>query len=72
LIYTGYWENNKMHGHGELIEPGHEAKYTGDFIKGKREGYGVSFADYGSKWHRGFWKNNMKHGEGYVRGELEV
>ena len=47
-----------------------KAAYTGEYIDGKREGFGTHRTKNGNKYV-GYWKNDLKHGiarEFYIEG----
>lgn len=43
-----------------------EGKYVGDFVKGKREGYGTQYLANG-EWYEGYFKNDAANGQGTYR-----
>lgn len=70
-------QNGQPHGHGTYtwgLEPAHISqypvynKYVGDFVAGKRQGFGIFQYASGASY-KGQWQNNMKHGEGQYISE---
>lgn len=70
--YNGQWENGVQNGHGEHTWyirrlPGSQYpmrnQYIGDFLYGKRHGYGVILYANGSKYE-GDWLDDKKSGRG--------
>jgi hypothetical protein len=65
--YEGYWKDNQPNGEGKLTYYNLDNEtcnyYEGNFIDGKREGYGVFYYADGSRY-KGQWSNNQKHGIG--------
>ena len=52
-----------MHGKGLLKSLHDGSEYSGDFKKGKREGYGIYVYPDGDKYE-GEWLDNIHHGKG--------
>ena len=70
--YIGQMENGKHIGKGIIYYKNGKILYEGDFINGKREGFG-KFIDKNGDWYIGQWLNGQKHGEGkiyYSNGNL--
>jgi len=56
--YTGEWKDDIQHGKGEMIRASGKV-YNGDFVEGKRHGYGVCKFPDGSKYE-GYWENDLQ------------
>ena len=64
--YSGEWSCGLMHGQGVMmiLEPnGTSRRYEGNFVHGKREGYGVEESSNGTSYS-GSWQRNVRHGIG--------
>ena len=61
-VYTGEWQDGKMHGRGTLTFPNGE-KYTGQWVRGGKHGEGRYVFPNGEKYE-GQWRNGMMHGRG--------
>ena len=53
-----------MNGLGVMTWP-NGMRYSGDFIKYMRTGYGVQIFENGDQYE-GYWKDNEKHGKGTI------
>ena len=61
--YIGDMKNGLPNGKGiKYLEDG-KIRYKGEFINGKREGYGIYYFSNGN-YYKGEWKNNKQHGKG--------
>ncbi|CAF0786054.1 unnamed protein product, partial [Didymodactylos carnosus] len=80
--YIGQWENGVQSGHGIhvwYIVRAEESQYAlrnyydGNFVNGRRDGYGVFYYSSGTRY-MGEWKNDQKHGKGklVLRNGTEV
>ena len=72
IYYIGQFENNRPNGKGKLYYNNGNILYEGDFINGKREGFG-KYIDKNGDVYEGQWLNGKKHGEGkifYKNGDL--
>lgn len=54
-----------VHGSGEQYEQ-FRLVYRGDFVHGKREGFGRYFYSNGVSKYVGNWKNDLPHGPGFI------
>ena len=61
-LYEGYWQDNKFHGKGRLIDID-GGIYEGDWVGGKKEGQGVYHYVGGGKYEGG-WMCDLKKGFG--------
>ena len=61
-IYEGDWRFDMQHGQGTEKWLNSNSVFTGNFIDGLRNGYGVWV--HKNKKYEGGWKNNMMDGEG--------
>ncbi|NCQ11264.1 MAG: DUF4189 domain-containing protein [Bacteroidetes bacterium] len=76
--YIGNVVNNLPHGFGTLTYEKSGSIYKGNFLKGKRSGYGIYIFKSGRRYE-GDWKNDNMHGYGkwtdaeggYYEGEYE-
>eukprot|EP01083_Nonionella_stella_P005412 15629_1 len=71
MKYVGNWKDNMTDGYG-VTEYWSGSEYSGDTVKGKREGYGVMRYADGVKEYDGYWKNNKYDGDGtltYANGQ---
>lgn len=65
-IYIGQWKNGKYHGIGRLID-GKYSTYEGQFIKGKKSGYGrITFVDNLIISMEGNWINDKLNGASHI------
>lgn len=62
-LYHGPLENGLCHGLGSLTFPSGNI-YTGEFVKGVRQGHGEFFYFGTGERYVGQWRNNMKEGRG--------
>lgn len=62
MKYEGQWENDLIHGKGQL-EVKDKWAYTGDFLKNKKHGKGVLCFASGAKYE-GEFLEDLKHGQG--------
>ena len=60
--YEGDFKDGKYHGSGKLEDKAGRV-YTGGYVEGNREGYGVFVWADGSRYEGGF-KNNLQEGKG--------
>lgn len=71
-IYSGQWNNGKMHGRGVMKWPD-GSSYAGEWNNGRRSGFGTYTWKSGSKYMGG-WKDNRKNGPGiavYADGTIQ-
>lgn len=62
--YEGEWKNGKRDGIGILIKKD-MAKYIGEFIEDKANGYGILLSQNGDEFeYKGYWKDSKAHGYG--------
>lgn len=61
-VYNGQYKNGSENGLGTLTEPNQHTKYRGNFLDGKRHGYGIQI--WKTKSYDGQWYQNMIHGQG--------
>ena len=64
-IYIGEVLNGLKHGKGKIYNINGSIKYEGDFVNGKREGYGKFIWEDG-EYYIGQWMNNLKYGKGII------
>ncbi|XP_075684032.1 ALS2 C-terminal-like protein, partial [Rhinoderma darwinii] len=68
-VYKGYFKDNVRHGFGVLEnQPSttNSWKYTGNWERDKRSGYGVWESSDNSERYIGMWQENQRHGLGIV------
>ncbi|XP_072010643.1 ALS2 C-terminal-like protein isoform X2 [Engystomops pustulosus] len=69
-VYKGYYKDNMRHGFGVLENQapptGPSWKYTGNWQRDKRSGYGVWEKSDNSERYIGMWQENQRHGPGIV------
>jgi hypothetical protein len=67
--YTGEYKNNAYHGQGVLSI--RDLRYEGEFVNGKRHGYGTETlgSGYEKKTYLGKWKDDLMHGQGTLTWE---
>ncbi len=63
MVYDGEFLNDLMHGKGFLKSQEEKWEFSGDFNRGKRDGYGVYTYKNCDKYV-GEWLNNQMHGKG--------
>lgn len=65
-VYTGdVDEAGNPHGYGiKHYTTGN--RYEGNWVHGKREGFGIEYADDGRKAYEGNWKNSQEYGTGIL------
>nr|XP_055072519.1 alsin isoform X1 [Misgurnus anguillicaudatus] len=70
-VYEGSFKDNMRHGHGmlrsgKMAAPSSSSVFVGQWVQGKRTGYGV-FDDFsrGEKY-MGIWLDDQRHGDGIV------
>lgn len=66
-VYTGQWQESKMHGEGQLKWKDGSRSYKGSFKNDLRSGYGEYMWAFGKKFYRGHWKDGKQHGLGFVK-----
>ena len=69
--YEGEFENDLYHGKGTFTSLDGNSCYTGDYVKGTREGKGVWVLSEGR--YEGEWKGGLFHGTGtfyYPNGDI--
>ena len=63
-VYEGVWSQGELNGSGALkANDQYLVEYTGNFVNGRLEGYGVGKFSDGNKYE-GYWKNSKKEGKG--------
>ena len=63
--YIGECEYNLPHGEGTLYNENEGIIYKGDWVSGKKEGYGEYFSQTQDGYdYKGYWKNGLRHGSG--------
>ena len=62
IKYKGIWKNDMYHGKGNLKT--NEFVYTGEFVEGKFNGYGIIEYIIKEAVYKGFFKDGLKHGKG--------
>ncbi|KAG8443491.1 hypothetical protein GDO86_012042 [Hymenochirus boettgeri] len=68
-VYKGYFKENMRHGFGifESLAPDTQPfKYTGNWYKGKRSGYGVGESTNKGERYIGMWLDGNRHGPGII------
>ena len=63
LSYIGYFKDSVIHGKGTMCNNEIEDKYEGEYVEGKKHGYGEYFWKNGDYW-KGNWENDLYSGEG--------
>ncbi|XRB17950.1 radial spoke head protein 10B [Pseudoscourfieldia marina] len=65
-IYEGDVRDGLRHGKGTMYFEDNDARYVGEWVNGKRHGYGVITFDgpNGKERYEGAWENDQKCGEG--------
>lgn len=66
FVYEGEWKNNLRHGKGTLTLFHDGSTYSGDFVKGRKEGKGSWRLPNGNTYE-GQWVNNKRHGWGALK-----
>jgi hypothetical protein len=61
-IYEGDWRHDMQHGEGQEKWLGSGSTFSGIFVNGLRQGYGVWVHE--GKCYQGEWRNNMIEGLG--------
>ena len=63
--YIGEYENGLVHGKGTLYNENGRIIYKGDWVYGKKDGYGEYFSKTQDDYdYKGYWKNGLRHGSG--------
>ncbi|XP_072269122.1 ALS2 C-terminal-like protein [Pyxicephalus adspersus] len=68
-VYKGYFKDNIRHGFGvleNLASKANSFKYTGNWEKDKRSGYGVWESSEKGERYIGMWQDNLRQGPGIV------
>ena len=69
-VYEGEWRDDMKHGTGEQYWVGKckwaGDKYNGDYVEGKRQGYGV-YKYVNGDVYEGSWVNGMREGKGSLK-----
>ena len=75
ISYSGYFKNNVFEGKGILINISNEKEekyfvkyYDGDFVNGKKSGYGKEIYN-NDEYYIGEFSNNLRHGKGILYNE---
>lgn len=61
----GFFTNETLNGYGTL-DFANGDNYSGNFVDGKKEGYGIYIWNTSNIQYYGEWKNDKMHGYGYV------
>uniref|UniRef100_A0A8C5PUZ8 Uncharacterized protein n=1 Tax=Leptobrachium leishanense TaxID=445787 RepID=A0A8C5PUZ8_9ANUR len=67
VLYVGEWYRGARHGKGTIYyNPEQTSWYEGDWVKNKKEGWGIQCFKSGNIYE-GHWKNNNFSGEGIMK-----
>ncbi|XP_063273463.1 ALS2 C-terminal-like protein isoform X2 [Prinia subflava] len=68
VVYKGYFKDDARHGFGILedFSARHPFKYTGNWERDKKSGYGVWEDKERGERYLGMWRDDHRHGEGIV------
>jgi len=61
--FVGNFENNERNGHIEEYNENDRLTFNGNYLKGKRNGFGSYYFENGCRYE-GEYKNDVKHGKG--------
>ncbi|XP_026074542.1 alsin-like [Carassius auratus] len=70
-VYEGSFRDNMRHGHGmlrsgKLASPSSSSVFVGQWVQGKRTGYGVCDDFSRGEKYMGMWLDDQRHGDGVV------
>uniref|UniRef100_A0A8C1T8H3 Alsin Rho guanine nucleotide exchange factor ALS2 a n=1 Tax=Cyprinus carpio TaxID=7962 RepID=A0A8C1T8H3_CYPCA len=70
-VYEGSFRDNMRHGHGmlrsgKLASPSSSSVFVGQWVQGKRTGYGVCDDFSRGEKYIGMWLDDQRHGDGVV------
>ncbi|XDV30754.1 hypothetical protein PO909_033601 [Leuciscus waleckii] len=70
-VYEGSFRENMRHGHGmlrsgKLASPSSSSVFVGQWVQGKRTGYGVCDDFSRGEKYMGIWLDDQRHGDGVV------
>ncbi|MCL2045384.1 MAG: hypothetical protein FWG88_03250 [Oscillospiraceae bacterium] len=69
--YIGGFANGQANGKGEIIDASGRLIYSGDFVQGQFDGYGIYHNPEG--WsYEGYFEKGLFHGEGLIRNGAVV
>ena len=63
VIYKGHWKDDLPHGDGHEIFGAGNSHYEGEFVQGRKEGFGVYYWNK-REFYSGVFKNNKMEGNG--------
>lgn len=70
VVYEGTVYDGQPSGRGRLMSD--DFTYHGEFLNGKKSGFGIQTSPIGDKYE-GYWQNNIYHGEGrLVKSDASV
>lgn len=70
--YEGEFKSNLLGGKGKLFDQKGKLIYSGYFVEGKRNGFGIGFYRNGGKEFEGEWGNDLPNGYGALYSSLGV
>jgi hypothetical protein len=62
-MYIGMWWNSLFHGWGTFLNRANSTTYSGEWVRGVREGTGTCRYDDGTIYS-GYFKGNVRNGKG--------
>ncbi|XP_067264917.1 alsin isoform X4 [Chanodichthys erythropterus] len=70
-VYEGLFRENMRHGHGmlrsgKMASPSSSSVFVGQWVQGKRTGYGVCDDFSRGEKYMGIWLDDQRHGDGVV------
>ncbi|KAA0715939.1 Alsin Amyotrophic lateral sclerosis 2 protein -like protein [Triplophysa tibetana] len=70
-VYEGSFKENLRHGHGmlrsgKMASPSSSSVYVGQWVQGKKTGYGVCDDFSRGEKYMGIWLDDQRHGDGLV------
>ena len=63
-VYAGEWKDGLWHGYGTFTPTSDGQTYTGEWMKGKRDGLGWQTDSTGNEYI-GWWKDDARAADGY-------